>query len=364
MGRHQYNIEIAGNCNLRCPSCPVGNSSAAARPRGFMDVAMFEEIARKIVAETKGVRTKVALYDWGEPMLHPQLPEILGILHKHGLQSRVSSNLNIDLRLEPTIKANPHEFHISLSGFYERNYSLTHRRGRIEKVTANMRHIRELIDRYGARTRVVVGFHVYRHNIREDLPAMRDLAMELGFEIEPVVAQFFPIEKNVSYLERLEGKSATLPQVKITRADEAVIDLLLVRPEETYERWRSLPGIKRWWLSRDCGRIARKTSVRIDGTLALCCVTYDADLKVDGHFLDTSHRQIQERRRAHPFCATCIAYGLHVDVPGSPIRKLAKEAKDLGPQGQRSFELLEIEGEREKGHGGTAVLSDTETQEP
>jgi len=340
---HQFNIEIAGNCNLRCPSCPVGNSIAEGRPRGFMDVALFEQIVRKIVAETKGVGTLIALFDWGEPSLHPQLPEFLDIIHENGLRSRISSNLNVDLRLEPTINANPHEFHISLSGFYERNYSLTHRRGQIKKVIANMRHMRNLIDRYQARTRVVVGFHVYRHNVRDDLPAMRDLATELGFKIEPVIAQFFPIEKTLTYLEGLEGKEPTLPHVRITPSDESLIDLLLVRPEETLDWWRSRPAVQRWWMGRGCERISNKTSVRIDGSLALCCATYDAGLKVDGHFLDLPHSEIQNRRRAHPFCATCSAYGLNLRASSGPQQKLAKKAKRLGPKGQRSFDLLELD---------------------
>lgn len=110
MKRHHFNIEIAGNCNLRCPSSPVGNSVADGRPRGFMDIALFEQVVRKTVAESKGARPKIALYDWGEPTLHPQLPEILDIIRRNGLQSRVSSKLNVDLRFDPTFKANPTSF--------------------------------------------------------------------------------------------------------------------------------------------------------------------------------------------------------------------------------------------------------------
>ncbi|WP_116115140.1 hypothetical protein [Austwickia chelonae] len=36
-----YVIEICGTCNLRCPSCAVGNMDAGSltglRPKGFMD---------------------------------------------------------------------------------------------------------------------------------------------------------------------------------------------------------------------------------------------------------------------------------------------------------------------------------------
>src|SRR4029077_12200269 len=39
-------IDIVVACNLRCPTCPVGNSPE--RPKGFMDLALFERIIAKI----------------------------------------------------------------------------------------------------------------------------------------------------------------------------------------------------------------------------------------------------------------------------------------------------------------------------
>lgn len=341
MSRHQYNIEIAGNCNLRCPSCPVGNSRGDGRPRGFMDLALFEEIIAKVAAES-GDETLVALYDWGEPTLNPHLMEILQLIRKHGLRSRISSNLNIDRQLEPAIRGNPDEFHISLSGFYDENYGVTHRRGRMAKVQENMRLIRTFIDRYNATTKVVVGFHVYRHNVMEDLPAMRAFARELGFTIEPVVAQIFPLEKQLAYYEREDGQPATLPHVTIEPRDEALMDILLVRPEETLAWWWGLPKMQRWWMSRDCERISKKTSVRIDGSVALCCATYDSTLAIEGSYLDLTHSEIQRRRREHPFCGPCIRHGLHLSAPGGPRQKLAEKAKKSGPKGARSYELLEI----------------------
>ena len=50
-----YNIDIAGTCNLRCPSCPVGNHDQQGyglkRKSGFMDIQMFEDILTKIGLE-------------------------------------------------------------------------------------------------------------------------------------------------------------------------------------------------------------------------------------------------------------------------------------------------------------------------
>jgi MoaA/NifB/PqqE/SkfB family radical SAM enzyme len=130
----------------------VGNAWDGTRPKGHMKVAYFEEVVKKIARETPSRRTTIALYDWGEPTIHPHLPELIGIVHQHGLRSKVSSNLNVEKTLEPIIKANPHEFHVSLSGFHQETYSRTHATGNIEMVKENIRRLRTYIDRFEAAT--------------------------------------------------------------------------------------------------------------------------------------------------------------------------------------------------------------------
>ena len=74
---------------------------------------------------------------------------------------------------------------------------------------------------------------------------------------------------------------------------------------------------------RDCGRRRKKTSIRVDGSVPLCCVSYDPELTAAPSFLDLPHEEIQRRRYAHPFCKTCMEEGLHVD-PGGVRDKLAE----------------------------------------
>ena len=48
-----YSVDIVGNCNLRCPSCPVGNIDLKhTRPKGFILKELFYEIADKIARES------------------------------------------------------------------------------------------------------------------------------------------------------------------------------------------------------------------------------------------------------------------------------------------------------------------------
>ena len=96
-----YIVEVAGSCNLRCPSCPQGNSRQADHPKGFMDVDLFRKIIGKMAHEPVCVQT-VALYNWGEALLHPKLPELINIVKNHNFICNISSNL-ISSTISPTL---------------------------------------------------------------------------------------------------------------------------------------------------------------------------------------------------------------------------------------------------------------------
>ncbi len=55
-GTYVYAIDVVGTCNLRCPTCPVGNSPLGARPKGFMEVDLFRRIIAKVVADDAAAR--------------------------------------------------------------------------------------------------------------------------------------------------------------------------------------------------------------------------------------------------------------------------------------------------------------------
>src|ERR1043166_6885526 len=78
-----YNIDVIEGCNLRCPSCPVGNSREAQRPHGRMSVEMFDAIMDKVKRETPNVQY-IGLFSWTEPLLHPELSRIVSSVKAHG----------------------------------------------------------------------------------------------------------------------------------------------------------------------------------------------------------------------------------------------------------------------------------------
>ncbi len=288
-----YSIDVSGTCNLRCPTCPVGNFSEANRPKGFMDLELFRRILEKIQRERVAPNPKVWLYNWGEPLLHPRLPEMIALLKQSGIYVMLSTNLNIKKNLEAVIRSGPDELKISLSGFAQAFYSKTHVKGNIELVKQNMGFVRELMDKFGVAINVWVGHHRYRHNVHESADIMR-LCRRLGFDYRPIPAFYQPLEKMV---DLVEGRAA---------ASEAA--LLANLPTHPLEALAS----KREGLSQhlDCESRFNMTAINYDGSVALCCGTYDAQNMLGVNFVDASHDEIQALKYRHPFCKKCYAYGL------------------------------------------------------
>lgn len=289
---YSYTIDVVGTCNLRCPTCPVGNSPM--RPRGFMTVEMFARIIAKIRAESPDPDPRLTLYNWGEPLLHPELPQLIAIAHAAGLKVQLSTNLNIRHGLEAVIAANPDELKISLSGVTPESYGRTHRKGNLALVLENMRELRRLIDIHGATTKVWIGHHLYRSS-RHQLPQVAAMARELGFAHHPVDAFFMPLERLATYLDGDDGADThgIIPDLPLNPRDRA---RLLAAQQDP---------------SSDCELRFAQTVINHDGSVALCCSVYDTANMLGIDFLDVPHAEIQRRRYRHPFCASCTARNMH-----------------------------------------------------
>lgn len=294
-GSYVYAIDVVGTCNLRCPTCPVGNFQAADRPKGFMAVDLFERILDKIVAECPAGRPQVWLFNWGEPLLHPDLPALVAATKRRGLPCHLSTNLNVHRGLRELARANPDELKISLSGFTPQRYARTHARGDLRLVKANMHLLRYWLDEAGATTRVWVGHHIYKGGETE-VPQVRALCDELGFEHHPTAAFYQPLERVV---ELIDGKAAPDP----------VIEDLLEPPPVYVARINATRSQR-----HDCELRFNQTAINFDGSVALCCSVYDRPNMLGLDFVDTPHAQLEAAKYAHPFCKSCMAHGLSYAV--------------------------------------------------
>ena len=289
---YYYNIEVSGGCNLRCPSCAVGNTFVAGPAKSLMNIDFFASVLQKIGVEqaARGRKTIcLDLYNWGEPLLNPELSKMVALAKEQGFKVGISTNLNQVKNLEQLVCADPGYIRISLSGYFQQTYARTHKGGDIETVKANMRLLREYLDKHNASTIVVVGYITYKHNCTDEFALMSNLCHELDFKISRDTAVLMPLEK---LLDAIEHKS------KVGEVD----DLLLISPQQMSELSKPYRA-----QHRDCTLRRARLSMNADGSVPLCCAVWDRKYDVAANYLDVSEADILAARCSHEMCERCTS---------------------------------------------------------
>jgi hypothetical protein len=183
--------------------------------------------------------------------------------------------------------------------------------------------LRHYMDRYKSKLIVQVGYHVYRTNFPDDFLEIRRLCDELGFIFAPVIATLMPVEKAV---KAVEGA--------LDAADQPVVEKMVLSLKEWSE---NLAPYRDNY--RDCQYRSIRTTINYDGSVALCCATYEQDKIIARNFLDVGHDELQRRKYAHSFCATCMCHNLDMMYTAVPSPKMeAAAAEILGPIWQAFME--------------------------
>jgi MoaA/NifB/PqqE/SkfB family radical SAM enzyme len=327
--RFFFNIDVLGSCNLRCPSCPVGNSRDVRLPTGFMEPALLEAIIAK--ARNECDVGGVGLFNWTEPILHPRLPELIRIVQSSGIPCHLSSNLNQMRNIDAILVENPYGFRISLSGFTQEVYGYTHRGGNVERVKEHMVELAAAKRRQQATTNLHVLYHRYKHNLADERP-MRAFAHSLGIAFQPVWAFMMPLEKVLAYVND-DPTEATL-----TEEDHRLIANLALPLREALASVESLRD-------RPCSLRDAQMTLDFEGNVQLCCGTFDTRKFTLGTYLTTPLAELQARKYAHDMCRRCMERGAHVygTYGGPAFDDIA--ARTVGPEGVR---LIGLKAERRR----------------
>jgi len=288
--RH-YIVEVSGRCNLRCLACPRGRRGRRRAAGGLMSLDDFSRVIRKIKAEDP-LAANLQLYQWGEPLLNPELPRMIALARELGLPVSISSNLNLDVDLEPIIAAGPDWFRVSLSGFGP-DYERTHTGGSWPRVLANMQRLAEAKS-LNPGMRIEVYYHLYAHNQGRQLEQARQLCRELGFEFQPVWAYLISLDEVLDH-------TLGLP---LPPEAGAAAELLAVKMETALEAAR-----------RDRqSQCLVENVIMIDWDLSVpTCLMYyyEDDNRLADNYLETPLAEIERLRLRSPLCARCRSQAMH-----------------------------------------------------
>ena len=177
---NKVNIDIGNICDLRCPLCPTGRGDKGAS-RGFMHLEEY----KRVIDDIGPYLTNLELYNWGEPLLNKDLISMIRYAKARGIPVCISTNLNRlnEKTAEDLISTRLEKIFISCDAASPETYARYRVGGDFDRVMSNIRLLldykKKLKNSY---TRIVLLFHVFRHNEHE-IKKAENLAKDLGIEV-------------------------------------------------------------------------------------------------------------------------------------------------------------------------------------
>lgn len=156
-------------CNLRCPYC---HNPLLLHPPYPEDLISLDELDRFLAKRAK-VLGGVCI-SGGEPLLHENLDELLGIIHRHGLKVKLDTNGTFPERLARAqveyiamdLKTVPEKYEILLGAVSSGQISTA------AKIRSSIKYLQSATIPYEIRTTVVPGI-IGAAELREILPLLQ-----------------------------------------------------------------------------------------------------------------------------------------------------------------------------------------------
>ncbi len=281
-------VDVSGFCNLRCISCPRGNYEEQP-PRGFMSAYIYNRVLEKLLRELPFMGN-IQLYAWGEPLLNPEIAQIIRGTVERGVLCAISTNLNLRKDFDEVVRARPDWIKVSASGFGP-HYEVTHTGGDWDLFLSNLKKLSDLRQRVHPEMYVEVNYHLYRHNLGDEYSKMADLCKELGFVFRPNWAYLYPLDKVMDYCEGRELGSEA----------RQTLEMMLLGIDEGLARAQSQADLP--CAEERCFPISWDLRVR-------ACGAYFWPI-VSENFLAEPMSAILERKIKSGLCAQCKRHALH-----------------------------------------------------
>lgn len=266
-------VEITNICNLRCAFCP-----GTKRPERFMPPEEFRILARRLRPHTGFLY----LHVMGEPLLHPQLGELLEIGAAEGFRLCLTTN--------GTLLEARHELLLSAPALHKLSVSL---------------HSME-----GNNAGALGG---YLDGVWESVQALSQAGIICALRLWNIGGQETRNGEILSFLgDRLGTHPLDLPQLR--RGSWKLGQRLYLEQAEKFD-WPELEGPER--AAGFCLGLRDQVAVLVDGTVTPCCLDHEGDIplgnllaeELDGILASPRARAIcdgfSQRRPSEALCRRC-----------------------------------------------------------
>jgi len=265
-------LEPTTHCQLNCTYCPR-QRAAKDEPR-HMAWENFERLMKEIGPHL----IAVALWQWGEPLLHPRIADMVALAHELGVMTMISTNGQFEpgsADVSGLIEAGLDLIIVSVDGASQGAYEKFRRGGSVARAHGFIRELCEGKKRLG-RDKPVVNVRIIATSENErEITVARDMAAACG-------ADLFSVKSVSLYYDGDPGNPA-LP------ADRSLRSYQYQGPDQA-STYAAMPNrcIKTWsW-----------PTLRQDGTLLLCECDHDMRYSLGNVFTTGSFRRVWRGEKA------------------------------------------------------------------
>jgi MoaA/NifB/PqqE/SkfB family radical SAM enzyme len=240
-------IDPINICNLRCPQCPSGQRKIPG-PLGRMSLELFKEVASALGPTAR----QLHLYNWGEPLLHPDILPMIRFAATFGAKTYLSTNLTT-LRpgmAEELVTSGLDMLNASIDGMTQASYESYRAGGDLATVLANLRAVAETRRKTPSSPLTVRWqFLINKHNETE-VDEARRMAADIGVVF------------------RVKRMNFSVDVTKQSVADLVQADQQWLPETERLNRYKREP--KRTF----CRQLWDRTVINMDGSVTPCCQLY------------------------------------------------------------------------------------------
>jgi radical SAM protein with 4Fe4S-binding SPASM domain len=293
------NVEPTNQCNLSCPLCPVGGGRNLRPPR-FMEPAQFETL----VIGAQGRIPAMVLHNDGEPLLHPELPQMIRLAADAGIRVELSTNgmLLASGRLAQELVASGlRRLVVSLDGGDQETLARYRRGAEFERITEGVRLLARARRKLGSPWPVIEVQCLLLRTNEDQRGTMPRLARGLGADL-------------------LTEKSAALMDLPLC---DPATELLAAEflPSDPSDSRYVVDEAGRLTLKGDpsalCRGIHTRMVVLADGTVVPCCCDHHAEHPMGNAFTEplgdiwrgarfrTFRDSVRRSRPGLPLCRDC-----------------------------------------------------------
>lgn len=187
-------VDPTNFCQLRCPFCPTG-AGRGVRDKATMSLERF----RHVMDALGPALIHIDFMNWGEPLLNNDLWAMVALAKRDGIDTMVSTNLNL-LRAgeaDALLDSGLDRLVLSIDGLEQATYERYRVGGDFATVVANLNTlVRRRRERGLAKPRIVWQFLAFKHNEHE-ADRVREFALGLGVDEAGVTPAYLPFRRGI-----------------------------------------------------------------------------------------------------------------------------------------------------------------------